>query len=222
MSFLPGLLQLASPTLPVGAYSYSQGLEWAVEAGTVRDEETAAAWIESVLSGSMARMEGPVVAAALEAASAKDAAELERIDERFLRGRETSELLRETLQMGFSMRSVLRDLEPEAARLLDGRQELSYPVGWAVLASTWGIPREAAVTAYLWAWCEGQVLAAVKAIPLGQAAGQRLFRRLHAPIAEAVPGILERGRAHRFTSWMPGLVLASTLHETQYTRLFRS
>ncbi|MEN9354225.1 MAG: hypothetical protein RL318_1550 [Fibrobacterota bacterium] len=222
MRSLPALLQLASPTLPVGAYSYSQGLEWAVETGTVRDEASARNWIAAVLTRGMARMEGAVVAAAMDAASRGDAQELGRIDERFLRGRETSELLRETLQMGFSMRSVLRDLEPDAARLLEERQELSYPVAWAVLASTWEIPLEDAVTAYLWGWCEGQILAAVKAVPLGQAAGQRLFRAMHEPLVQAVQVAMEQGGKRRFTSWLPGLSLASTLHETQYTRLFRS
>lgn len=220
--FLPGLLQLSSPSLPVGAYSYSQGLEWAVEQGAVRDEATASAWIESALAGSLARLEAPTMVLALEAAKAGDTAAIAKIDERFLRSRETSELLRETLQMGFSLRAVIRDLEPRTAELLESRQELSYPAAWGAIAAAWGIPAIEAAAAYLWSWSEGQVLAAVKAVPLGQASGQRMFRRLQEPVRTAAQESLRRAGSGRLSSWMPGLAIASARHETQYTRLFRS
>lgn len=220
------LLQLASPALPVGAYTYSQGLEWAVECGRVVDEASAARWIGDQLEWNMAGFEAPLMAAAMRAWRGADDDALAQLDGDFLASRESAELRAETLQMGHSLCRLLRDLDafrrveavaPRLARLASP----SYPLAWAAAAAAWQIAPADAVAAYLWAWLENQVMAAVKCVPLGQSAGQRLLAglggRLPALAAEALalpPGA--------WSNFSPGLAIASSRHETQYSRLFRS
>ena len=198
---LARLLQLASPTLPVGAYSYSQGLEAAVEAGIVRDAESAERWIGDVLEFSIAPMDGAVVLSMMEG---------ENRNELYLASRETAELRAETLQMGYSLCRLLRELGLEGVP----EGEVAFPVAFAFAARTWGISAEHAVQAYLWSWLENQVMAAVKAVPLGQTAGQKMLLTLSARIS--LPG------ENSFINFASGLAILSTQHETQYSRLFRS
>lgn len=219
---LSRLLQLASPALPVGAYTYSQGLEWAVEAGGVRDEASARQWITDLLEWNLGRFEAPLLARLLAACRAgKDVAEL---NEYFLASRETSELRAETVQMGYSMTRLLGELEgfPHSAlpalRALD---QPSFPAAWACAAVAWEIDDESALTAYLWSWAENQVMAALKAGPLGQAAGQRVLLAL----GERIPAVVEQALAldvPEFFNFAPGFAIACSRHETQYSRLFRS
>ena len=220
------LLQLASPTLPVGAYTYSQGLEWAVESGLVRSEAEAAAWIGELLEWGLARFEAPLMAHQLAAWGAGDDGEVARLDADFLASRETAELRAETLQMGWSLVRLLAELEPFTclpgwrARLL-AIEAPAFPSAWSAAAAAWQIPAGQAVAAYLWAWLENQVMAALKAVPLGQSAGQRLLATLGARI----PALTQAALALPETAWSnytPGLAIASSRHETQYTRLFRS
>ena len=212
---LSRLLQLASPVLPVGAYSYSGGLEAALEAGVVRDASSAERWIGDVLVHSVARMEAPVllrlVQAFCEGASARE------WNDRFLASRETAELRAETVQMGYSLERLLSDLGIGAT----GVEEPAFPTAFALAVARWKIDRESALIAYLWAWVENQVMAAVKSVPLGQTCGQRMLLSLGGRLA----GIAER--AARLTddelgNFAPGLALLSSRHETQYSRLFRS
>jgi urease accessory protein len=215
------LLQLASPSLPVGAYSYSQGLEAAIEGRIVSDARSAQAWIGDVLDLSLAAMEAPVLLRLIAAWSAGDEAAARRWNEEFLASRETAELRAETVQMGYSLRRLLRDLEPETAARLDGFDEIAYPTAYAFAITAWTIGAREALEAYLFAWVENQVLAAVKAIPLGQTDGQRILLSLGARIAAAAAhaGSLRDDELANFT---PGLALLSSRHETQYTRIFRS
>ncbi|HEY0857789.1 MAG TPA: urease accessory UreF family protein [Albitalea sp.] len=220
------LLQLASPALPVGAYTYSQGLEWAVEAGAVRDEAGAARWIGDLLERNLARFEAPLLSCLIEAWAAGDDAAVVALNADFLASRETAELRAETVQMGYSLVRLLADLDAFAAlpgwhvrlRALDTP---SFPAAWAAAASAWAIPVDMALPAYLWAWLENQVMAAVKAVPLGQSAGQRLLATLGARIPELAAQAAQL-RADQWSNFTPGLALASSRHETQYTRLFRS
>lgn len=220
------LLQLASPALPVGAYTYSQGLEWAVEAGAVRDEAGAARWIGDLLGWNLARFEAPLLAQLMRAWDAGEDTQVAALNADFLAARETEELRAETVQMGYSLVRLLADLDAfaslpgwrERLRALD---EPAFPTAWAAAAAAWAIPVDLAVPAYLWAWLENQVMAAVKAVPLGQSAGQRLLATLGARIpafAAEAAGL----PAERWSNFTPGLALASSRHETQYTRLFRS
>jgi len=203
------LLQLASPVLPVGAYSYSGGLEAAIEAGIVHDAASAERWIGDVLEFSVARMEAPMLLRMMSGQK--------RWNEIFLASRETAELRAETVQMGYSMNRLLKDLglgEVPAA-------EPSFPAAFAYAAAQWKIEPEAALQAYLWAWLENQVMAAVKAIPLGQTDGQRILVSLGNTLEMLGKHALAM-KDDDIGNFAPGLALLSAKHETQYSRLFRS
>ena len=222
---LARLLQLASPALPVGAYTYSQGLEWAVESGVITNESTASRWIADLMQHGVGRYEVPLVAALMQAWSAGDAGEITRLNGEFLASRESAELRAETAQMGFSLHRLVRDLrEPGLATVentLAGLGEIAFPTGWAGLAAHWEIDPEAALTAYLWSWAENQVMAALKAVPLGQAAGQRLLAKLGRKIP-AVAADAQKLPEMQWSNFTPAFAIASSRHETQYSRLFRS
>lgn len=214
------LLQLASPALPVGAYSYSQGLESAVEAGIVHDAASAQEWIADVMALTMEPMEAPVFLRLVDAWRRRDAADAARWNDEHLASRESAELRAETLQMGFSLRNLLRDLDLPAVARLDF-EELAYPTAFAFAVAAWRIDAREALAAYLFAWLENQVLAALKCVPLGQTHGQRALLELAAGIAPAV----ERAASCRddeLGNLAPGLAVLSSRHETQYTRIFRS
>lgn len=224
---LARLLQLVSATLPVGAYSYSQGLEWAVSSGAVRDEATAGEWIEGVLEYGVAGWDAPWVAALMRAAARSEYAQMAELNARFLAGRESRELRAETLQTGRSLLDLLRDaaeLSPAALlalEALDAGDGLAFPTAWSVVAVARGIAVEDALVGYLWSWLENSVLAALKSIPLGQRAGQRLLTRLGGRL-EALAAAAAARPLDRCSNLLPGFALASMHHETQYTRLFRS
>ncbi len=203
---LARLLQLASPTLPVGAYSYSQGLEAAVEAGIVSDAGSAERWIADVLEFSVARMEAPLLWRMLHG---------EDLNEIFIASRETAELRAETLQMGHSLCRLLEDLG--FTDLPKG--DVSFPAAFALAARNWSIEPRAALVAYMWSWLENQVMAAVKAVPLGQTAGQKILLCLGAELDRVADGASTRSE---FLNFAPGLAVLSARHETQYSRLFRS
>jgi urease accessory protein len=202
---LARLLQLASPTLPVGAYSYSQGLEAAVEAGIVSDAASAEAWIADVLQFSIGGFEAPVLWRMMQG---------EELNDFFLASRETAELRAETLQMGHSLKRLLEDLGLGSL----ASEEPSYPAAYAFAARRLQVDPRAALVAYLWSWLENQVMAAIKAVPLGQTAGQKILLSLGKRL-EAIAGEAASASLSNFT---PGLALASTRHETKYSRLFRS
>ena len=209
---LARLLQLASPTLPVGAYSYSQGLEAAIEAGAVSDTPSAERWIGDVLQFAIATMDAPLLYRMMS-----EFDEIGRLNDLYLATRETAELLAETKQMGGSLCGLLSGLGIE-----DGFPEvISFPAAYALAATHWRIPAREAVVAYLWSWLENQVMAAVKAVPLGQTAGQKILLELGARL----DGIADRaGRTpeEEWSNLAPGLAVLSSRHETQYSRLFRS
>ena len=201
MSIDPRLLQLASPTLPVGAYSYSGGLEAAIEAGIVHDAASAQRWIGDVLEHSMLRMEAPLLARMIGEPD-------ERWNAMLLASRETAELRAETVQMGASLNRLLGDLGVEPCPY----EEVSYAAAYAQAVRAWGIAREDALVAYLWAWLENQVIAAVKAVPLGQTEGQKMLLSLSQKFS----------MESELGNFAPGLAILSSRHETQYSRLFRS
>ena len=205
---LAKLLQLASPTLPVGAYSYSGGLEAAAEDGVVTDAASAERWIGDVLEFSMSRMEAPLFLRMMKK---------QEWNEIFLASRETAELRAETVQMGYSLNRLFRDLGLGEVPV----EEPSFPAAFAYAAARWRIEPEAALQAYLWAWLENQVMAAVKAVPLGQTDGQRMLLSLGNRIEELVKRAMQM-KDEEIGNFAPGLALLSAKHETQYSRLFRS
>ena len=219
------LLQLASPALPVGAYTYSQGLEWAVESGRIRDEASAGQWIGNLLTGAIGRFEAPLLVQLMLRWSNNETGEIKRLNADFLASRESAELRAESLQMGYSLNRLLDDLrDPELAptrAALSELREIAFPTVWAGLAAAWQIEALAAVSAYLWAWAENQVMAALKAVPLGQAGGQRLL----AELGRNIPAVAEIAMQLPEAAWSnftPAFAIYSVRHETQYSRLFRS
>jgi urease accessory protein len=215
------LLQLASPSLPVGAYSYSQGLEAAVEAGIVRDAASARLWIGDVLELSLRGMEAPVFLRLAAAWAAGEARAARRWNDEFIASRETSELRAETLQMGYSLRQLLKELRVESAAALDAFDELAFPTAFTFAAVAWKIDAREALAAYLFAWVENQVLAALKCVPLGQTDGQRTLLDL----GQRIGAVVESAAAMQddeMSNFAPGLAWLSARHETQYSRIFRS
>jgi urease accessory protein len=204
---LARLLQLASPTLPVGAYSYSQGLESAIEAGYVRDAQSAQDWIADVLELSVARMEAQVLRAQI-------AGPTQERNDFFVATRETAELRAETLQMGQALAKLLADMNIPV-----GIEAPAYPSAFAIAVRHWQIEPREAVVAYLWSWLENQVMAAVKAVPLGQTAGQKILHRLGERLELLAQMQIEEAG---WSNFAPGLAVLSARHETQYSRLFRS
>ena len=219
------LMQLVSPALPVGAYTYSQGLEWAVESGRIRNETSAGEWIGDLMQHCIGRFEAPLVAALMQHWASGNTKEIARLNADFLASRESAELRAETAQMGFSLNRLLNDLGvPVLTTLrtqLAGLPEIAFPTVWSGLAAAWRIEPYDAVCGYLWAWAENQVMAELKAVPLGQAAGQRLLSQL----GETVPAIAEAALTLPEEEWSnltPAFALCCARHETQYSRLFRS
>lgn len=218
------LLQLASPMLPVGAYSYSQGLEWAVEAETVRDAESAARWIEDTLRYSVGRFEAPVMLRMQRAWDAHDVARVAQWNARFAAARECAEFRAETLQMGYSLVRLLREIkDSDDARWseLETLQPVSFPAAYSCAAALWHVPHDAALCAYVWAWAENQVSVAMKTVPLGQVAGQKILSALTAIVPTVVSAALALDD-DMLSNFAPLLAIAGSKHETQYSRLFRS
>jgi urease accessory protein len=215
---LLSLLQLASGTLPVGSFAYSQGLEQAVELGWVRGEEGAQDWILGLLREAQARQEVPLFARLYRAWQAGDMAAVERWNACVVAMRDTAEARAEERNTGAALARLLAALEPEARVAL---ADPSYLAMYALAAVRWRILLETAAGGWLWSWCQQQVAAAIKLVPLGQTAGQRILRLALADI----PGTLRRGLAlaDEEIGYTPGgLALAGALHEQQYTRLFLS
>jgi urease accessory protein len=217
------LLQLASPALPIGGYSYSEALEWAVEEGIVRDAAAAQRWIGDVLRHVIAHAEAPLVWRLAHAAG-NDWARFEHWNAWHRASRETAELRAESEQMGHSLGKLALDLgllDAQALAILPRLQPIGLAAAFALTARGLGLSPALTLTGYVWAWLENQVMAAVKLVPLGQVAGQRMLTVLGAQIADVVEtaGALADDAISTFA---PGLAIASARHETQYSRLFRS
>ncbi|HVO95083.1 MAG TPA: urease accessory UreF family protein [Terriglobales bacterium] len=218
------LLQLVSPTLPVGAYSYSQGLESAVDAGVVRAVADAESWIGDMLEYAVVRMEAPLLLRLIDYWSARSYTDVVRWNDLFLASRETAELRAETIQMGYSLKRLLMEMEgrdEETRAPLTRMEEMAFPTAFAFAAARWQIPAQPALVAYLWAWLENQVMAAIKIVPLGQTDGQRILLK----IGERLPAIAELAATIHdddLGTFAPHLAILSSRHETQYSRLFRS
>lgn len=221
---LTRLLQLSSQALPIGGYSHSQGLESAIEQGIVVDEASVLRWILDVLEFSMKTFEIPRLKSMSAAWAAAHHAAVVALNEDYLATRESSELRAAAVQMGFSLRAllcVLPDIPAALLGTLRGMQEPALPCVWSAAAAAWRIgPCEAAI-GYAWAWAENQVLVAMKTLPLGQSAGQRVLLEVGSKVAQLDPVNLHVPD-ELCSNYAPALAIASAQHETQYSRLFRS
>lgn len=220
---LLALLQLASPSLPVGAYSYSQGLEAALADDLASAAPAITGWIRDHLELVVARSEAPVLARLRRAWAADDRDALAHWNEFFLASRESAELRAETLQMGHSAARLLAQLGAADESQLGFLASLppTFPASFAAGAVAWDVPERPMLLGYLWAWAENQVLAALKAAPVGQAAGQAMLREL----AACIPGCAARAAAAAdddIAGFAPALAIASCRHETLPSRIFRS
>lgn len=215
------LLQLCSSTLPVGSFTYSQGLEWAVERGWIRNSQDLSDWLADLVDTSLAQVEIPVLARLYAACEQGDARALSRWSEWLLANRETRELRDEERNRGRAFASLLVDLDvPQAAEWRETLAE-SQSAGFALACVAWRIPLPQAAEGFAWAWLENLTLAGVKLVPLGQTAGQRILRDLGEVASRAVQrGLVLPDEAMGASA--PALAIASSRHETQYTRLFRS
>ena len=217
------LMWLASPALPVGGFSYSEGLEAAVESGHVADEAQAASWLVDQLHLGLARSELAVVSQAFGAWQRDDLSTITELNAWMTTTREAAELRQQTEQMGRSLVEWLRSVKPTALTPALSQREkessLSYPIAWSLAASTFGVDTCAALHAFAFGWSENMVQAAVRVVPLGQSAGQRILSRLAAEIPQAVDHAMSRDEPQAFS---PMLAILSSRHENQYSRLFRS
>ena len=218
------LLRLASPQLPIGGYSYSQGLEMAVEQGLVHDPVTAQTWIADQLLLNLARFEAPLLLAHCRAAQAEDWPRLLDLHEEHRASRETRELQQESRQMGYSLQQLLSglpELDAPAHALFEGLEQPALALAWALAARAWRIEPQDALAAWLWGWLENQLAVLMKTLPLGQQAAQRLTSSLLPSLQQAQQDASDLDPAH-WGSAAFGLALASMAHERQYSRLFRS
>jgi len=215
------LYQLVSPALPVGAYNFSQGLEYAVHAGWVRDECSVLQWIIGVAENAIATLDVPLVLRMHAAWSDEDEVLARRWSAYLLASRESEELRAEERHLGRSLAKILMSLELTQAGPFIKDTNTSYACMFALASSHWKIDGIQTANAYVWAWCENQVLAALKLLAIGQTAGQRMLDAL----LQRIPALVQHASTiadEDIGVAAPRLGMASAWHETQYSRLFRS
>lgn len=219
---LLSLLQLSSPALPVGAYSYSEGLETLIFEGKINNQKTLQKWLEDALKFGAIRLEAAVMIRVYRALQKDDLPSLNYWNNWATATRETEELRLQSLQMGMSLNRLLISMQPALENKLKACEtECNFAVAFGVAAQNWQIEEKAALLGFLHSWASNLIGAGVKLIPLGQTSGQQLLLILQSKIIEATQEILDlKDDDLNVCSW--GLSLASMNHETLYTRLFRS
>jgi urease accessory protein len=231
---LARLLQLSSQVLPIGGYSHSHGLEAAIDQRVVTDEGSLLRWISDVLEFSMKSFEIPSMQSMAAAWARSDATAVATLNEEFLSTRESAEIRAAAVQMGFSLCTLvcmLPDLPTGTTDTLRAIREPSLPCVWSATTTAWEIEPQDSVLGYLWAWAENQVLVAMKAVPIGQSAGQRVLLAMGSRLADVAAELPSGGGGtggiggnpvDDCSNFSPGLAILSSQHETQYSRLFRS
>ncbi|MEN9228276.1 MAG: urease accessory protein UreF [Gloeomargarita sp. HHBFW_bins_205] len=220
MSLL-ALLQLASPALPVGAYSYSEGIEWLVERGVLRSSADLERWLRQELQYGAVQVEGQVLRVLYGAIAQADNAQLDYWNRWLSAQRETEELRHQSWQMGQALLRLLQDMGLFPDWVTVALTPCNYGVAFALTAYQWGLTLPEALVAYLFSWAANLVSAGVRAIPIGPTEGQKLLFGLHGLIHQQTQALLAETTLP-FYSCSVGLGLASMYHETQYSRLFRS
>jgi len=214
-------MQLSSPTLPVGAFAYSQGLESAIENGYINDRETLTTWLKDSLIFSLKNVDLPLFVRLYDCWEQDDKQSVLEWNQNLFAQRETHELRDEDHQLGLALARLLDDLGIKQARLLRKQNKLCFLTLFTLAASVWEIEVEQAANGFVWSWLDNQIAAAIKLVPLGQTDGQRVLSDL-LPI---IPEIVEQGLAiedDEIGASLPMMAILSSQHETQYSRLFRS
>ena len=225
------LMRLISPSLPVGGFAYSQGLEAAVENDLIHDEQQARDWISGVLTHSIARLDLPAIHFQYLALEQNDLLTFADFNLAVLAHRETRELRDESMQMGQALLTLLRNTIDQYDNMTDELHDLlfidakSLQPDWTSIFSLAAYLSRVnctnAIYGYAWTWCENQVIAAIKLVPLGQTQGQRILMFLTGKI----PALVEQSQQiskDEVGGSLPKLAILSSIHETQYSRLFRS
>lgn len=217
---LTRLFQLISPSLPIGAYTYSQGVEWSVEQGWIKNDMELQQWLGGLLETTMLYQELPLLIRFIDAWSCSDESALSHWNGYLLASRETAELRLEESNRARAFTQVILSLEADAEQYKPQLLQSQHAC-FSFACVRWGISREQACMGLLWSWLENLTLSAIKAIPLGQTAGQQLMFKL----SEGFPQIIQRALAiedNDIGASSMAVAIASSAHETQYTRLFRS
>lgn len=220
------LFQLSSPSLPTGGFAYSQGLEWAIEAGWIKTAKDLEHWLTDLLHHAMTRTDIPLLVRFYHAAATKEINTFRHWADMTLALRETRELRMEEKNRGRALARILKQLEPDffthaTPGIWFDTISGCHLAGVALASALWKIPLMSAASGYLWSWLENLVLAGVKIIPLGQSAGQQMLLRLSSLIPEAAASgfkVKDDGIGASLFSF----AIAGCRHETQHTRLFRS
>lgn len=215
------LMQLTSPALPIGAFTYSQGLEWAVEAGWLRDRVALSDWLQGLIDDALTHLELPLLYRLYQACQSSDRAALRLWARHLYASRESRELRSEERNRARALVSLLADLDVPDVDAWRKDLLLCQAAPFALAAVHWQISVEDCLLGYAWGWLENQVAAAIKLVPLGQTDGQRVLLLL----GEQLPGAVTRAMQmpdEDIGAGAPALAVASACHETQYTRLFRS
>lgn len=215
------LFQLISPSLPIGGFTYSQGLEWAVDFGWIQNSEQFQAWLESQLDNSLVSLELPMLRYLMLAIEQEDWAQFDKLSRELIAWRETKEFRLEEIQRGKALARLLPELEIHIPAQAEAALARSQLAGMALAAVHWGIPSDKLALGYLWSWLENAVMAGVKLIPLGQTQGQQLLARMAPSLVASVERSVKVAQSE-MGSTTPALAIASSRHEQQYTRLFRS
>ena len=215
------LFQLISPSLPIGGFTYSQGLEYAVEAGWVTNRDTMEQWLNYMANSSVATLELPIIDRLYLALEQGELDQIEYWCDFLYASRETSELRAEEKQRGLALFTLLKRLEIDVSVMDSIQSHPNQLLGLCIAARYWKISLEDLKQGYLWSWLENLVTAGVKLVPLGQTDGQLALLN----VTQRFPAVINQAR--NIEEWMigsftPSLSIASSLHETQYTRLFRS
>lgn len=215
------LMQLVSPALPIGAFTYSQGLEWAIECGWVSNADQVEDWLLGQIDDGLTHVDLPILKRLYTACNEQNVEQLIYWSEYLLACRETSELRQEEINRGRALTTLLIDLSLDNADDYQQATNNCQAAGFALACCNWQINLQQATLGYAWGWMENQVAAAMKLVPLGQTSGQRLQLLLANHLPQAIAKAMTLDDDELGAS-APAMAIASSLHETQYTRLFRS
>lgn len=215
------LMRLTSPSLPIGAFAYSQGLEFACDQEWIKDENSAQEWIAGLMRNSQTFLDLPIIVRLYNAWQNSSDDKVKYWSQYLLASRESQELQNEDHYIGTALSKLLADLDVDEAKKIVSASYVTYATAFSLAAVEWQVSVENCCTGYLWAWCENQVNAAIKLIPLGQTAGQRMVSTLIDEIPNVVR-IAMKLEDNEIGSTAIGLGIASAKHEIQYSRLFRS